>query len=63
MQTQTEPKAEAHADATELGLTETDLVGGGKYVTFTAHGNRYFRDSWSGRIGVEDSASGTSHWL
>lgn len=63
MQTQPSAPEPTRAVVVELDLQQADQVGGGKYITFMANGNRYFRDSWSGRIGVEDSATGTSHWL
>ena len=63
MQTQPNPQEPATAPVIEIDLPQSDQVGGGKFTAYVINSNTYFRDSWSGRIGVEDSASGTSHWL
>ena len=63
MKTQANTQELSDAGVVQLDPQLTDQVGGGKYILFAVNGNTYFRDSWSGRIGVEDSGSGTSHWL
>lgn len=65
MQTQPNPKEQAHTAGVTLSPQQTDQVGGGAITRWPPQGDGtvYFRDSNSGRIGVEDPRSGSCYWL